>query len=65
MGLLSFRTKAARDRPERAATKAPPRWPVDPDLQRRTAETHSRIERSRRQLALHVPPDRNRHGENR
>jgi hypothetical protein len=37
----------------------PPPWPVDPESSRRVAETRARIQRTRRQLELHVLPDRN------
>jgi hypothetical protein len=47
-----------RARHERATDDRSPRWPVDPDLGRRVAETHARIKGTRRQLELHVLPER-------
>ena len=63
MSPTSFRRKS---RPERTAPTGPVRprpWPADPELARRVAETNARIERTRRQLALHVLPKRKREGE--
>jgi hypothetical protein len=62
MALFSFRKKTAHDGRGHAVTKPPPRLPVDPELQRRAAETRRRIEHTRRQIARHVLPDRTRRG---
>lgn len=63
MSLTSFRRKSRPKRPAPAKPVRPRPWPVDPELTRRAAETSARIERTRRQLALHVLPKRQRNGE--
>jgi hypothetical protein len=60
MAPFSLRKRTAHDGARHAAAKPPPRWPVDPELQRRAAETRRRIEHTRRQIARHVLPDRAR-----
>ncbi len=60
MALPSLRGKFAF-RPSGPHTAyPPPPWPIDPVLGRRVTETRRRIERTRRQLARHVLPDRKR-----
>ena len=63
MALFSFRKRTAHDGRGHTASKPPPRWPVDPELQRRAVETRRRIEHTRRQIARHVLPDRTRRGD--
>lgn len=63
MSLTSFRRKSRPKRPTPTRSVPPPQWPVDPELRRRAADTSGRIDRTRRQLALHVLPKRQRNGE--
>jgi len=63
MPLFGFPKRTAHHRQGRTPTKAPPRWPVDPELRRRTAETQRRIEHTRRQIARHPLPDRKHQGD--
>jgi hypothetical protein len=59
MALLSLRRKATDRRPMRAAVpEPPPHWPVDPELTRRVIEARARLDRTRRELARHVLPER-------
>lgn len=60
MSISSFRRKSRPKRAPARPTPPPPPWPVDPEVRRRVAETTARIERMRRQLALHVLPGRKR-----
>jgi hypothetical protein len=57
MSISGLRRKS---RLKRATGRPPPPWPVDPEVRRRVAETSARIERTRRQLALHVLPGHKR-----
>lgn len=57
MALFNLGRRATR-RPPRAVAEPSPRWPVDPELTRRVIDTRTRIERTRRQLARHVVPER-------
>jgi hypothetical protein len=58
MSLTSFRRRL-KSKPRAAlATDSPRPWPVDPELSRRVIETRRQIERTRRELARHVLPDR-------
>jgi hypothetical protein len=56
--LPSFRRRLAF-KPEPVHEPYP--WPVDPELGRRVEQTRQQIEHTRRQLRLHVLPDRKRH----
>jgi hypothetical protein len=58
MALASPRRRATRRQPARPAPKPPPNWPVDPDLTRRVIAARARLERTRRELARHVLPER-------
>jgi hypothetical protein len=59
MALLKFRRKATDRRPVRALEpKSPPQWPVDPQLARRVTEARAGLERTRRELRRHLPPER-------
>jgi hypothetical protein len=58
MSISSFRSTSRPKRTPARPTPPPPPWPVDPAVRRRIAETSARIERTRRQLALHVLPGR-------
>jgi hypothetical protein len=60
MNLSRFHTRSASQRRTPAAPTPPHHWPVDPELSRRVAETRAGIERTRRQLARHVLPERKR-----
>lgn len=50
--------RKATARPAPALPPAPHPWPVDPKLSSRVSEVRSQIARTRRQLALHVLPER-------
>ena len=58
MVLKSFRRTPQPKPREARATDRPRPWPVDPALSQRVTETRHRIERTRRDLARHVLPDR-------
>jgi hypothetical protein len=58
MALLNLSRRATRRPAARAVPNPPPRWPVDPELTRRVTDTRARIERTRRELARHVLPER-------
>ncbi len=60
MALSKFRQKLAPNGSERLTVNAPRPWPVDPELSRRVIETRRGVERTRRLLALHVLPARER-----
>jgi hypothetical protein len=56
----SFRRNAEHQSPTSARAGPPPPWPVDPELSRRAVEIRALIERTRRQLARDVLPERKR-----
>jgi hypothetical protein len=60
MNKPSFRRNAERQSSTSARAARPRPWPVDPELSRRAIETRARIERTRRQLARDVLPERRR-----
>ena len=60
MSLMSIMARRRFRPTSRVFTEPPGPWPVDPELTRRVAEERKRIERTRRQLALHVLPARRR-----
>jgi hypothetical protein len=63
MALFSFRKRTGDDGRGHEAAKPTPRWPADPELQRRATETRRRIDHTRRQIARHILPDRTHRGE--
>jgi len=60
MALFTARSDKAPKQLTPVRAGPPLAWPVDPGLARRVAETRARLESTRRQLALHVLPDRKR-----
>jgi hypothetical protein len=60
MILSRFRSRSASRRRTPAPPTPPRHWPVDPELSRQVTETRAGIERTRRQLARHVLPERKR-----
>lgn len=58
MLLTGFRRRRMSKSRPALAPGAPPPWPVDPELGRRVTEVRRRMERTRRELARHVLPDR-------